>query len=221
MGSICKEIFRTIIDQAPFAVQDLMRELKAAGAKDSDSGQASEEDEEIEAEDVPEKTLKKSAGKQLNGTKSNEDEEDDLDDDEDELLHLEEDSDTEIPDEEEDMGPILQFNYTGLADKLFQLASRSNTPSYNRQKLYKIIKMLRDLSEGVFPQDEYPEEVSTDEDDDMFGSRSRVKRVKRRKGEDVEDTRGPAAKKAKGKEDQTTKDDGEPEADSTVTKKKK
>ena len=30
---------------------------------------------------------------------------------------------------------------------------------------------------GAFPQDEYPEEVSTDEDDDeMFGSRKRMKR---------------------------------------------
>lgn len=28
----------------------------------------------------------------------------------------------------------------------------------------------------MFPQDEYPEEVSTDEDDDMFGSRKRMKR---------------------------------------------
>ena len=40
--------------------------------------------------------------------------------------------------------------------------------------------------------------MSTDEDDDMFGSRFRVKKVKRRKGEEYEDTRGPAAKKAKG-----------------------
>ena len=30
---------------------------------------------------------------------------------------------------------------------------------------------------GAFPQDEYPEEVSTDEDDnEMFGSRKRMKR---------------------------------------------
>lgn len=35
------------------------------------------------------------------------------------------------------------------------------------------------LCSGVFPQDEYPEEVSTDEDDDMFGSRKRMKRAAR------------------------------------------
>lgn len=45
---------------------------------------------------------------------------------------------------------------------------------------------------GVFPQDEYPEEVSTDEDDDMFGSR---KRLKRRGGGDEEETE-PSAKKS-------------------------
>lgn len=49
---------------------------------------------------------------------------------------------------------------------------------------------------GIFPQDEYPEEVSTDEDDDMFGSRKRMKRTGGR-GEDEED-RAPTSKKRKG-----------------------
>lgn len=48
---------------------------------------------------------------------------------------------------------------------------------------------------GVFPQDEYPEEVSTDEDDDMFASRKRMKRG----GRVEEDEEGaPASKKSKG-----------------------
>lgn len=49
---------------------------------------------------------------------------------------------------------------------------------------------------GVFPQDEYPEEVSTDEDDDMFASRKRMKRGGGRVEEDEEGA--PAAKKRKG-----------------------
>ena len=36
---------------------------------------------------------------------------------------------------------LFQFDYGALADELFQLASRNNTPSFNRQKLYKVIKM--------------------------------------------------------------------------------
>lgn len=48
-GAIRSSIFSTIIEQAPFAIEDLMRELKAAADSDPDSdldldpGQASEE----------------------------------------------------------------------------------------------------------------------------------------------------------------------------------
>ncbi|XP_036964909.1 ribosomal RNA processing protein 1 homolog B-like isoform X2 [Acanthopagrus latus] len=229
-SGICTSIFGTIIDQAPFAIDDLMREVNAAQASDSDSGQASEEEDEEEEVELSEKTTRKAAdkkktGKQINGNKSDEE-----DEDEDELLHLEEDSDTEGPCDE-DIGPVLQFDYAGLADRLFGLASRSGTPGRNRQRLYRIIKVLRDLSEGIFPQDEYPEEVSTDEDDDMFGSRKRMKRTGGR-GEDEEDG-APTSKKRKGKKKETStlnkqdkdsaKDDSEP-ADSAVNndnKKKK
>ena len=52
---------------------------------------------------------------------------------------------------------------------------------------------------GVFPQDDYPEEVSTDEDDEMFGSRKRLKRKGRRQAdeEEEEEEEVPAAKKKK------------------------
>ncbi|XP_029315431.1 ribosomal RNA processing protein 1 homolog B [Cottoperca gobio] len=208
-SAICNSILSTIIDQAPFAIEDLMKEVKAAEASDSDSGQASEEDERDD--ELKEKMIKpvgeKGTWKQINGNeeKDDDDEDDDEedddedDDDADELLHLE-DSDTEESCDE-DVGPVLQFAYAALADKLFELASRSSTPSQNRQRLYKIIRVLRDLNEGIFPQDEYPEEVSTDEDDDMFGSR---KRMKRGRGH-VEDEGVPAAKKSKGREASTLK----------------
>lgn len=54
------------------------------------------------------------------------------------------------------------------------------------------------LSAGVFPQNEYPEEVSTDEDDDMFGSRTRMKRGSGHTVEDEEEEGAPAQKKSKG-----------------------
>lgn len=43
-AAIRSSIFNTIIEQAPFAIEDLMKELKAAADSDSDSGQASGEE---------------------------------------------------------------------------------------------------------------------------------------------------------------------------------
>ncbi|XP_040913712.1 ribosomal RNA processing protein 1 homolog B-like [Toxotes jaculatrix] len=224
-SAICNSIFSSIIDQAPFAIEDLMREVKAN--EDSDSGQASEEDYEDHIKEQKSKPLsEKWTWKQINGRKSN-DEEEEEEQDEDDLLHLD-DSDPEVPGDE-DIGPVLQFDYVALADKLLELASRSSTPSSNRQRLYKIIKVLRDLGEGVFPQDEYPEEVSTDEDDEMFASR---KRMKRQGGDHMEeDEEGTiAAKKSKGKkkeastlnkQNQDLGKDGCGQADENKKKKKK
>lgn len=63
LSGICSSVFSAIIDQAPFAIDDLMKEVRAS--EYSDSGQASEGDEEEEGE---EKTMKMEAGrKQLNG----------------------------------------------------------------------------------------------------------------------------------------------------------
>uniref|UniRef100_A0A3Q4BUC3 Uncharacterized protein n=1 Tax=Mola mola TaxID=94237 RepID=A0A3Q4BUC3_MOLML len=166
-GAICSSIFSTIIDQAPFAIEDLIAEMKAAEASESEDDEDEEDDKR--GEPAMRSDGNKGARKQINGKKSGE---------------VEDESDTEAPCAD-DVGPVLQFDYGALADKLFELASRSSTPSHNRHRLYKIIKVLRDLSEGVFPQDEYPEEVSTDEDDDMFGSRKRMKR--RRAGEEEEE----------------------------------
>ncbi|KAM6934119.1 ribosomal RNA processing protein 1 homolog B [Xenentodon cancila] len=159
-GAICKNIFSTIIEQAPFAIEDLMKEVLAT--EEEDSGQESEEEEERQGKE-------KSNSKAVRGIKSNKAEKKNDDDD---YLYQSEGSDAEL----HDIGPVLQFDYGAVADRLFDVASRSGTPGRNRQRLYRIIKVLRDLSEGVFPEDEYPEEVSTDEDDDMFGSRKRMKR---------------------------------------------
>ncbi|XP_038870833.1 ribosomal RNA processing protein 1 homolog B-like [Salvelinus namaycush] len=201
LKAICGSIFSAIVAQAPFAIEDLLKEVNATGggSEESDSGQASEEEEEKKEPPKGKKAAKKSPmktiGKQTNCTASTEEDEGSLEDEEDdEMLHLESDSESEIPDDG-GIGPVLQFDYSALADRLFGLASRSNTPSHNRQRLYKVIKTLRDLSDGVFPQDEYPEEVSTDEDDDeMFGSRKRMKR-----GRALEEEESSPAKKRKGK----------------------
>ncbi|CAL8387408.1 unnamed protein product [Gadus morhua 'NCC'] len=233
--AICNSIFSTIIDQAPFAIEDLFREMKSAEHSDSDSGHADqdddeEEEEKIKGQPVGKKSKEKPKGKRLNGTKSKVDEEEEEDDGQSSEI-----SDTELPDDE-GSEPVLQFDYAALADKLFEFASRGNSPSHNRQRLYKIIKILRDLSEGVFPQDDYPEEVSTDEDDEMFGSRKRLKRKSRRQAdeeeEEEEEEEVPTAKKKKksgkktesinGENNQNSvKDDVEPTKKKRKKKKKK
>ncbi|XP_029682957.1 ribosomal RNA processing protein 1 homolog A isoform X3 [Takifugu rubripes] len=186
LAAICSSIFSTIVDQAPFAIEDLMKEL------DSDSEQTSgEEDEQTETWEA-----KRGGGGRKSRTNGRTSKEGDAN----ELL----DSEKSESAGDEDVGPVLQFDYGALAAKLFELASRSSTPSHNRRKLYNIVKILRNLSEGVFPQHECPEEVSTDEDDDMYCSRKRMKR-RRRINEEEEEGAGPITKKSKKKKKESSK----------------
>uniref|UniRef100_A0A1A8PPF1 Ribosomal RNA processing 1 homolog n=1 Tax=Nothobranchius rachovii TaxID=451742 RepID=A0A1A8PPF1_9TELE len=150
LSAICSSIFSTIIDQAPFAVEDLMKEVNS-----SDSGQASEEEDGCEEDKTSSKAVcRRRSGRQIDavGNKPNNDEEE-----EDDLSHLE-DSDSELA--HEDVGPVLQFDFAAVAQKLLELASRSNTPGHNRKKLYKIIKVLRDLSEESPSEPQPPARVT-------------------------------------------------------------
>ncbi|XP_031436159.1 ribosomal RNA processing protein 1 homolog B-like isoform X3 [Clupea harengus] len=200
LQAICTSLFGLIVEQAPFAVVDLLKELKAqVEGEESDSGQASEGEEP----DATEGEGSSSKVKLLNGKKtsglSTSEEEGFSDGD---VLDLDEDLD--LPGEE-DIGPVLQFDYGAVAEKLFQLASRTQTPSHNRAKLYKLVKTFRDLSEGVFPQDEGPEDVSTDEDDEEF-SRKKKRKKRKQRPEDQEDAHTPPKRqKGEAAEEQSKK----------------
>ncbi|XP_035532562.1 ribosomal RNA processing protein 1 homolog B-like [Morone saxatilis] len=214
--TICSSIFSAIIDQAPFAIDELMKEVKAAS--DSDSGQASEGDDGEEQQTASKPVGKKKTGRPINGKKSTEEEEDeeeeeededyDDDDDDDELLHLE-DSDSEAPCDE-DIGPVLQFDYSALETKL-----------------------LRDLSEHSSPQDELFQRSSTARMTDMFGPAGRDEEETNLAWRDEEEGGGASIKKSKGKKKEAStpnkqnknsaQDDAEP-ADITTNpedKKKK
>ncbi|KAA0716185.1 B RRP1-like protein [Triplophysa tibetana] len=80
----------------------------------------------------------------------------------------------------DECGPVLQFDYGAVADRLFQLASLTYISSFNRSKIYKFVKTFRDLAEGVFPQDEM-EQVSTDDEDDDDDRRKKRKRKRSKK----------------------------------------
>ncbi|XP_035138713.3 ribosomal RNA processing protein 1 homolog A isoform X2 [Callithrix jacchus] len=70
-----------------------------------------------------------------------------------------EDGEEQAGDDRDSGGPVLQFDYEALADRLFAMASRQSTPSQNRKRLYKVIRKLQDLAGGVFPEDEIPEKA--------------------------------------------------------------
>ncbi|XP_036707477.1 ribosomal RNA processing protein 1 homolog A [Balaenoptera musculus] len=61
--------------------------------------------------------------------------------------------------EEDSAGTILQFDYEAVANRLFEMASRQDTPPQNRKRLYKVIRKLQALSEGLFPEDDIPEKA--------------------------------------------------------------
>lgn len=54
---------------------------------------------------------------------------------------------------------VLQFDYEAVANRLFELASSPSTPTLNRKRLYKMVRKLQNLAEGLFPEDEVPEKV--------------------------------------------------------------
>ncbi|XP_048145991.1 ribosomal RNA processing protein 1 homolog B isoform X1 [Corvus hawaiiensis] len=151
LHAVATGIFEMIVDQSPFAIEDLMKELGTHSDEEDASEEGREENEEV---------LKTKADRCLSrkSAQSSEKTED-----------INENSDDGI-------GTVLQFDYKAVADKIFEFASRKNTPSLNRKRLYKLVKKFQDLAEGIFPQD-IPEDVSTDEDDDEFGRQKRKKKA--------------------------------------------
>ncbi|XP_069728596.1 ribosomal RNA processing protein 1 homolog B isoform X2 [Phaenicophaeus curvirostris] len=150
LPAIVTGIFEVIVDQSPYAIEDLMKEL----GSNSDEEDVSEEDKQ-ESEEMLNTKDRSLSRKSAQSSEKTED--------------INEDDDDGI-------GAVLQFDYKAVADKLFELASKKNTPSVNRKRLYKLVKKFQDLAEGIFPQD-LPEDVSTDEDDDEFSRGRRKKKA--------------------------------------------
>ncbi|NXA39267.1 RRP1B protein, partial [Eudromia elegans] len=147
MHAVANGIFEIIVDQSPYAIEDLMKELSSS----SEEEDLSEDDERGNEVVLTTKANKCLSRKSAQSSENSEDVCENADD---------------------SIGPVLQFDYKAVADKLFEMASKKNTPTCNRKRLYKLISSFS--STGIFPQD-IPEDVSTDEDDDTF-SRGRRKR---------------------------------------------
>ncbi|XP_067849506.1 ribosomal RNA processing protein 1 homolog A-like isoform X2 [Heptranchias perlo] len=201
---VSQGIFELIADQAPFAIEDLMNELQ--GVEDEgDSG------EELNLSSKQEDPTPKKPSPKINGSTPVKG---------DELLKLA--GEGANPDQsryDEDVGPVLQFDYEAIADRLFQLSSRASTPAQNRKRLYKLVRKFRDLAEGIFPQDDFPQELSTDdEDEDDFCRKKRKKRQRLEKalqekweGEDKKKAGKGQKKKKKSSPEKLLSDSGRSE----------
>ncbi|XP_066226162.1 ribosomal RNA processing protein 1 homolog A isoform X1 [Saccopteryx leptura] len=133
LHNITRGILETIVEQAPFAIEDLMNEME------EEEEEMSEDDEQ--EQNVPSKRLFEKPFKgSFCGTESDMGEE-------------------QAGDDEDSAGTILQFDYEAVANRLFEMASHQNTPSQNRKRLYKVVRKLQDLAEGLFPEDDIPEKA--------------------------------------------------------------
>ncbi|NWW88103.1 RRP1B protein, partial [Rhynochetos jubatus] len=155
LHAIATGIFEVIVDQSPYAIEDLMKELGSIGSEED----MSEEDKKENEEEHKTKADTCSSRKPVQSSEKTQDVSENADD---------------------GIGTVLQFDYKAVADKLFELASKKNTPSRNRKRLYKLVKNFQipypSFLTGIFPQD-IPEDVSTDEDDEEFSRGRRRKRT--------------------------------------------
>ncbi|KAJ7320616.1 hypothetical protein JRQ81_020127 [Phrynocephalus forsythii] len=178
LQAITRGIFETIVDQSPFAIEDLMKELAAGSDYDISEDDCHDEDNKRIPKD-----------KDLTNK----------------LSTCSEAQDSPLEGADDNIGPVLQFDYKNVADTLFELASRKNTPASNRKRLYKVIKKFQDLAEGTFPQDDFPEDVSTDEDDDTFSR----KKWKRKSGKPLDQSKPEKEENARKRKNCVEEEEGE------------
>ncbi|XP_051042985.1 ribosomal RNA processing protein 1 homolog A isoform X2 [Phodopus roborovskii] len=156
LHKIIRSIFETIVEQAPLAIEDLMNELDTQSEEEEEASDGDEESSEGEQDlhDTPPRRLP--AGSHRANPEVDKE---------------------QVWDDEENTGPVLQFDYEAVANRLFKLASRQSTPSENRKRLYKVIQKLRDLAGGTFPDDDVPEKAYKKL---LEGRRERKKKKKKR-----------------------------------------
>ncbi|XP_054432343.1 ribosomal RNA processing protein 1 homolog A isoform X2 [Pteronotus mesoamericanus] len=130
LHNITRGIFETIVEQAPFAIEDLMGEMEE---EEEEMSEGEEQEEDMPSKKLFEKPRRGGTDPDMGKERAG--------------------------DNEDSAGTVLQFDYEAVANRLFEMASQQNTPSQNRKRLYKVIRKLQDLAEGIFPEDDIPEEA--------------------------------------------------------------
>uniref|UniRef100_A0A5F8AHG5 Ribosomal RNA processing 1 n=1 Tax=Macaca mulatta TaxID=9544 RepID=A0A5F8AHG5_MACMU len=138
LNNITRGIFETIVEQAPLAIEDLLNELDAR-----DEEAALDSEESSEGGERGDALSQKSSERPPAGS----------------VCRAEPEAGEQTGDDRDSGGPVLQFDYEAVANRLFEMASRQSTPSQNRKRLYKVIRKLQDLAGGIFPEDEIPEKA--------------------------------------------------------------
>ncbi|KAM8816362.1 ribosomal RNA processing protein 1 homolog B isoform 2-T2 [Rhynchonycteris naso] len=149
MQTIARGVFEVIVDQSPFVPEETMEEQKTK------VGNSDLSEEEIAENEVTwRKTFskKKTALGKYHSTKD----------------RISDEGERDKGGSVEDTAPLLQFDYKAVADRLLEITSRKNIPPFNRKRLSKLIKKFQDLSEGSVSQPSFTEDISTDEDDQIF-----------------------------------------------------
>ncbi|XP_037686792.1 ribosomal RNA processing protein 1 homolog A isoform X2 [Choloepus didactylus] len=190
LHNIVRGVFETIVEQAPFAIEDLMNELDAREEEEemSEDDGVWESDGSLEGDDCgPDKPSQEPPGQPPKGS-----------------VH----GDGQAGDDGDSAGAVLQFDYEAVANRLFEMASRPNTPSQNRKRLYKVIRKLQELAEGHFPEDDVPEKAC------RALQEGRLERKRKKK------KRLPKSR-SQGKKENREEEDGRPDPSSGVEKKRR
>ncbi|XP_024417765.2 ribosomal RNA processing protein 1 homolog B isoform X2 [Desmodus rotundus] len=147
--TIARGVFEVIVDQPPFVPGAAMEELQAQ------VGASHLSEEERAANEV---TWRKTFSKKKTALVKCHSRKDGISDE----------SEGDNGGSVEDTGPLLQFDYKAVADRLLEMTNKKNIPPFNRKRLSKLIKKFQDLSEGGIPPLSFAEDISTDEDDQTF-----------------------------------------------------
>ncbi|XP_047574920.1 ribosomal RNA processing protein 1 homolog B isoform X6 [Lutra lutra] len=153
--TIARGVLEVIVDQSPFSPEETLEEQKTQVGETAFSEKEMPENEAAWRKPV---NIKQTAlGKQQSRKDG---------------VH----DDGEPGGRLEDAGPLLQFDYKAVADRLLEITNKKNIPPFNRKRLSKLIKKFRDLSEaGSVSQFGFVDGVSADEDDQTL-DRGRQKR---------------------------------------------
>ncbi|XP_054434759.1 ribosomal RNA processing protein 1 homolog B isoform X1 [Pteronotus mesoamericanus] len=143
--TIARGVFEVIVDQSPFVPEETTEEQQTK-VGDSDLS----EEERAGNEVAWRKTISKKTALGKHHYRKD---------------GVSDEGDRENGGSMEDIGPLLQFDYKAVADRLLEITNRKNTPPFNRKRLSKLIKKFQDLSEGSIPQLGLAEDVSADEGD--------------------------------------------------------
>ncbi|XP_012665792.2 ribosomal RNA processing protein 1 homolog B isoform X2 [Otolemur garnettii] len=144
--TIARGVFEAIVDQSPFVPEETVEEQKT---KVGDSHLPQEEAAENETACRKAASRKKAALGKCHSRKDGLGDEKGRND----CRAL------------EDTGPLLQFDYKAVADRLLEITNRKNIPPFNRKRLSKLIRKFQDLSEGSISQLNFAEDISADEED--------------------------------------------------------